>query len=652
MSFFFFILLLSFLFVSFFQKFIGLKYSKVIIIGSTFFSFIFSCFFFIYFFFWGDVFILKFFSWVELGYFSVKWGFLFDNLTGVMVFIVIFISLLVQLYSLVYMEGDPSLIKFLLFLNIFTFFMLFLIISDNFLQMFFGWEGVGISSFLLINFWHTRVQANKSALKALFFNRVGDFFLGLAIFIIFFLFKSLDYSIVFLIAIFFNNFFFNFFFFKINSLTLISFCLMFGAIAKSAQFGLHNWLPDAMEGPTPVSALLHAATMVTAGVFLIVRCSHIIELSSNVLNFIMIFGGVTAIFGGLSGVYQTDLKRIIATSTTANLGIMFFCCGASEYSLGVYHLFNHAFFKALLFLGAGSIIHSLLGEQDIRKMGRLFKILPFTFFSMFFGILASLGFPFSSSYYSKDYVVELFFFNLTLKSGFLFTIISSMTIISLLYTIRPFFLVFFGGGLSLNFFFKEQARFFLLLPLFILSFFSLSFGYFFEDFFIGGGSNVWKDTIIISSFNTIPSFFFDFFFDLRFFFPLFLVFFGFFLYFKLDFFFFNFLSFFSKLRFKLFDGSSSFFDEFFINKSLKVFFKFFFKDFDKGIIEKVGPLGLVYFLKSLNLKIVNMQTGFIFNYTFIFILGNFLLIFFFLYLFKIFFFSLFFFSLVIFFFFI
>ncbi len=335
-----------------------------------------------------------------------------------MVFIVVFISFLVQLYSLIYMEEDPNLIKFLLFLNIFTFFMLFLIVSDNFLQMFFGWEGVGISSFLLINFWHTRVQANKSALKALFFNRVGDFCLSISIFIFFFLFKSLDYSVIFLLSTFFENYYFFFFSIKINCITLGSFFLVLGAVAKSAQFGLHNWLPDAMEGPTPVSALLHAATMVTAGVFLIVRTSHIVELSSIILNIIIIFGGITSIFGGFSGIYQIDLKRIIATSTTANLGIMFFCCGASEYNLAVYHLFNHAFFKALLFLGAGSIIHSLLGEQDIRKMGKLYKILPFTFFIIFFGGLASLGFPFSSSFYSKDYIVELFFFKLIFKNKF------------------------------------------------------------------------------------------------------------------------------------------------------------------------------------------------------------------------------------------
>lgn len=525
-------LIFNFFFISIFQKYLGLNNSIKIIIFSNFLNFLISLFFFFKMFSIQSLIMYKFNSWIEIGFFSIYWGLFIDNLTIIMVFIVLFISFLVQLYSLVYMEFDPFLLKFLLFLNIFTFFMLFLLLADNFLQMFLGWEGVGITSYLLINFWHTRIQANKSALKALFFNRIGDFALSISIFIFFYIYKTLDYSTIFLLSNIFENYYFFFFGYNVNSISLGNFFLVIGAIAKSAQFGLHNWLPDAMEGPTPVSALLHAATMVTAGVFLIVRMSHLIEISSIILNFITIFGGLTAIFGGFSGIYQVDLKRIIATSTTANLGIMFFCCGASEYSLAIYHLFNHAFFKALLFLGAGSIIHSLLGEQDIRKMGRLYKILPFTFFTIFFGGLASLGFPFSSSFYSKDYIIELFFLNLNLNSSMVFLFIIAMTIVSFLYTLRPFFLIFFKGGTLFNNYYKEQSRIFLSLPLFILSFFSIIFGYFFEEFFIGSGGNSWQDSLVISSFNTLPNFFFEFIFDLRFLFPLFLFFLGFFFFFN------------------------------------------------------------------------------------------------------------------------
>lgn len=628
-----FLLIFGFIFVSFFQKFLGLRFSIYILIFNNIFVFLLSVYCLIYLFYFGEIFIIKFFSWINLDFLNVNWGFLFDTLTGIMSFVVMLISMLVHLYSLVYMEYDPSLLKFLLFLTIFTFFMLFLVTADNLLQMFFGWEGVGISSFLLINFWHTRIQANKSALKALFFNRVGDFCLGISIFIYFYIYKTFDYSIIFLLSVYMENYYFYILDYQINCVNLGSFFLVIGAIAKSAQFGLHNWLPDAMEGPTPVSALLHAATMVTAGIFLIVRCSHLIELSQFILNFIVIFGSLTAIFGGISGIYQTDLKRIIATSTTANLGIMFFCCGTSEYALAIYHLFNHAFFKALLFLGAGSIIHSLLGEQDIRKFGRLYKVLPFTFFAMFGGILASLGFPFSSSFYSKDFIVELFFFNITLKSGFLFVIISTMTIISLLYTIRPFFLTFFFGGIS-NYYYKEQVKILLLYPLFILFFFSISFGYFFEDFFIGAGNLVWGDTIIFSSYNILPTYFFEFFFDLRYFYPLLLLLFGFIFFFKLDFFFFDFLYLILNFKLTIFDGTSSFFDEFFIIKFLKKFYSRFFKDFDKGFVEILGPLGLVKILKYLYLKIINLQTGFIFNYTFIFIFSMFVIFNFIVILFK------------------
>ena len=350
---------------------------------------------------------IKLAKWIDCDLFNVDWGFLFDSLTAVMCCVVTFVSCLVHLYSTEYMSHDPHLPRFMSYLSLFTFFMLILVTSDNFVQMFVGWEGVGLCSFLLINFWFTRIQANKAAIKAMIVNRIGDFGLALGIFTIFVKFKALDYATVFSMVPFFCNDYIIFLNVKINVIFLIGVLLIIGAMGKSAQLGLHTWLPDAMEGPTPVSALIHAATMVTAGVFLLARCSSIYEYSPLVLNFITILGASTAFFAATVGLVQNDLKRVIAYSTCSQLGYMVFACGLSNYSVGVFHLMNHAFFKALLFLGAGSVIHAVSDEQDMRKMGGLKNLVPFTYSLMVIGSLALIGFPFLTGFYSKDVILEV-----------------------------------------------------------------------------------------------------------------------------------------------------------------------------------------------------------------------------------------------------
>merc|ERR1712100_309035 len=295
-------------------------------------------------------------------------GFLFDSLTVVMLVVVTCVSSLVHLYSIDYMRTDPHKVRFFSYLSLFTFFMLILVTADNFVQMFVGWEGVGLCSYLLINFWHTRIQANKAAMKAVFINRVGDFGLLLGIFLIFWQFKSVNYLTVFSLVNYYHLNSFNFLvpILNMDIYSLICIFLFIGVMGKSAQISLHTWLPDAMEGPTPVSALIHAATMVTAGVFLLARSSPIFEYAPTALVVVTVMGAMTAFFAGTTGLLQNDLKRVIAYSTCSQLGYMVFACGLSNYAVGVFHLANHAFFKALLFLSAGSIIRSLFDEQDMR----------------------------------------------------------------------------------------------------------------------------------------------------------------------------------------------------------------------------------------------------------------------------------------------
>ncbi len=345
-------------------------------------------------------------EWITSGDLKVAWKLRADALTAVMLIVVTWVSALVHIYSIGYMSHDPHKPRFMAYLSLFTFFMLLLVTSDNFLQLFVGWEGVGLCSYLLIGFWYTRESANAAALKAFVVNRVGDFGLMLGLAAIFYLFGSLDYEKVFFAAEAMSDRVLHFWGMDVHALTLICILLFIGAMGKSAQLGLHTWLPDAMEGPTPVSALIHAATMVTAGVFLVARCSPLFEHSPAALALVTVIGAATAIFAATVAITQNDIKKVIAYSTCSQLGYMFFSCGVSAYAAGIFHLMTHGFFKALLFLGAGSVIHAMSDEQDMRKMGGLWRKIPFTYAMMLVGTLAITGFPLLSGYYSKDIILE------------------------------------------------------------------------------------------------------------------------------------------------------------------------------------------------------------------------------------------------------
>ena len=443
--------------------------------------------------------------WIVCKTFKIQWIFLFDNLSLCMLVVILSISFLVHVYSINYMGADPKFSKFMSFLSLFTFFMIILVTSSNFITLFLGWEGVGLCSFLLISFWSSRIQAVKSAIKAMFVNRIGDFFILVAVSLIFYTFKSIDFLTVFSIS----NYIYNsspIIFYKYNIVDLICIFLLLGAMAKSAQIGLHSWLPDAMEGPTPVSALIHAATMVTAGVFLIIRCSFLFENSLISLNLMVYVGSITLVLFGLVGLAQYDIKKIIAYSTCSQLGYMFLACGLSSYNLALFHLFNHAFFKALLFLAAGSFIHSLNGEQDIRRMGGLSKILPFTFSVFFIASLSLGGFPFFSGFYSKELIINnAFFYNNTFV--YIFSIIG--VCLTALYSFKLIFYLAINPSqfFKKNLYFSESVSIFNMFPLFILSLASIFSGFYFKVYFTNLESNFFNNSIYFLTNNNLISYF-------------------------------------------------------------------------------------------------------------------------------------------------
>lgn len=435
-------------------------------------------------------------SWWELGPLQSSFGFLFDSLTAVMLVIVATVSWFVHVYSVGYMKHDPFLLRFLSYLSLFTFFMLVLITADNFIQMFFGWEGVGVCSYLLIGFWWTRIRANQAALKAMIMNRISDVFFIYGILLLLLGFQTADYRLVFLFleagslptVSFWNQ--------AVPAVDLIAFFLLVGGIGKSAQLGLHTWLPDAMEGPTPVSSLLHAATMVTAGVFLIIRCSFLFELSQGALGVTMMIGGVTALFASIVGFFQYDLKKVIAYSTCSQLGYMFFSCGLSHYHIAMFHLFNHAFFKALLFLSAGSVIHALVDEQDMRRMGQLVNFLPFTYFLMGVGSLAIMGFPFLTGFYSKDLLLELTFSRWVIDASFIYGLGLTAAFFTALYSVRLLLLVFFNYA---HFFriwgVASESDPEMAVSMVSLGVFSVGIGFVASDVLMGWGSFFWNHSI-------------------------------------------------------------------------------------------------------------------------------------------------------------
>uniref|UniRef100_A0A0D6QS47 NADH:ubiquinone reductase (H(+)-translocating) n=1 Tax=Araucaria cunninghamii TaxID=56994 RepID=A0A0D6QS47_ARACU len=431
----------------------------------------------------------------------------FDSLTVVMLIVVTFVSSLVHLYSISYMSEDPHSPRFMCYLSIFTFFMLMLVTGDNLIQLFLGWEGVGLASYLLINFWFTRLQANKAAIKAMLVNRVGDFGLALGIMGCFTLFQTVDFSTIFACASAFSEPHFDFIFcnMRFHAITVICILLFIGAVGKSAQIGLHTWLPDAMEGPTPVSALIHAATMVTAGVFMIARCSPLFEYSPTALSTIAFAGAMTSFFAATTGILQNDLKRVIAYSTCSQLGYMIFACGISNYSVSVFHLMNHAFFKALLFLSAGSVIHAMSDEQDMRKMGGLASSLPFTYAMMLIGSLSLIGFPFLTGFYSKDVILELAYTKYTISGNFAFWLGSVSVFFTSYYSFRLLFLTFLAptNSFGRDILRCHDAPIPMALPLIVLAFGSLFVGYLAKDMMIGLGTNFWANSLFVLPKNEI-----------------------------------------------------------------------------------------------------------------------------------------------------
>ncbi len=480
--------------------------------------------------------IIAVLPWIHSGDFAADWTVRVDSITAVMLVVVTGVSSLVHLYSIGYMHEDPHRPRFFSYLSLFTFAMLMLVTSNNFLQLFFGWEGVGLASYLLIGFWYTRPSANAAAMKAFIVNRVGDFGFALGIFGIWAVFHTLDFDAVFAAAPSFVGKNFIFAGHSVDILTTLCLLLFVGAMGKSAQLGLHTWLPDAMEGPTPVSALIHAATMVTAGVFLVCRCSPMFQLAPTALTFVTVIGATTAFFAASVGLFQNDIKRVIAYSTCSQLGYMFAAAGVSMYNAAMFHLFTHAFFKALLFLGAGSVIHAMHHEQDMRKMGGLWKQIPFTYTMMLIGNLAltGVGIPLLgiglAGFYSKDAIINSTFAAGTGVGTYAFTLLLVAAGMTSFYSWRQFLLTFHGRYRGLDHSHDEhhadahahdepldddhghddhhhapalsevhESPLVMLVPLGILALGALFAGAAFNHFFLGDGAHeFWRASIVLA----------------------------------------------------------------------------------------------------------------------------------------------------------
>ena len=445
-------------------------------------------------------------QWIYSGGLQVDWVFRIDALTATMLVVVTGVSALVHVYSIGYMSHDPARARFFAYLSFFTFTMLMLVTADNFMQLFFGWEGVGLASYLLIGFWFRKSSANAAAIKAFVVNRVGDFGLILGIATIFFTVGSLQFDTVFGARDALADGHIEFLGAEVATLTIICLLLFMGAMGKSAQFLLHTWLPDAMEGPTPVSALIHAATMVTAGVFLVTRCSPLFELSPVALNVVVIVGATTAFFAATVGLVQNDIKRVIAYSTCSQLGYMFVALGIGAYQVAMFHLFTHAFFKALLFLGAGSVIHAMQDEQDMRRMGGLRVRIPASWAMMLIGTLALTGFPLTAGYYSKDAVIEAAFAAHSAPHIYGFVLLVVSALFTSFYSWRLMFLTFHGTPRCSNetFSHAHESPPVMLVPLFLLGVGALVAGWIFKDYFIGAQQAAfWGNSIFTSADNHI-----------------------------------------------------------------------------------------------------------------------------------------------------
>ena len=439
------------------------------------------------------------FNWISSGNFHVNWSINIDPLTSVMLVVVTLISAIIHFYSIGYMSNDPHKPRFMSYLSLFTFSMLTLVTADNFLQLFFGWEGVGLCSYLLIGFWYKKPSANSAAIKAFIVNRVGDFGFAIGIFLIFFYYGTLNYNEVFQLTSSLTQKEIIFLGLELNLITLICIMLFIGAMGKSAQILLHTWLPDAMEGPTPVSALIHAATMVTAGVFLVVRCSPIFEYSQTALNFVTTIGMATAFFAATVAIVQNDIKKIVAYSTCSQLGYMFFAAGVGAYHVAIFHLFTHAFFKALLFLGSGCVIHTFNKEQDIRLMGGVWKKIPYTYALMIVGTLALTGFPFLSGYYSKEAIIEFAYLKGTPIGLFAASVGIFTALITAIYSWRLIFKIFHGryNNKENNLRTLHESPLIMILPSFVLAIGAILTGILFKEIFIGQDSyQFWNNSIL------------------------------------------------------------------------------------------------------------------------------------------------------------
>ena len=445
-------------------------------------------------------------NWMTSGTLSVEWSLRIDTLTVVMLVVVNTVSSLVHLYSMGYMSHDPYRPRFFAYLSLFTFAMLMLVTSDNLVQMFFGWEGVGLASYLLIGFWFQKPSANAAAIKAFVVNRVGDFGFALGIFGVFVVTGSVAFDQIFAQAPSLADRPMDFLGQQWDAMTVICLLLFMGAMGKSAQFLLHTWLPDAMEGPTPVSALIHAATMVTAGVFMVARLSPLFEQAPAALEVVTFIGATTAFFAATIGCTQYDIKRVIAYSTCSQLGYMFAALGVGAYSVAIFHLFTHAFFKALLFLASGSVIHAVGGEQDMRKMGGLRTKIPVTFWTMLFGGLALTGFPFTAGYYSKDAIIEATFASHNSFAEYAFWLTTAAALLTAFYTWRQMFMTFFGKPRASAAVMKHvhESPWVMLIPLLVLSLGALFAGAVFHGFFIGEDyEHFWKGALYTGPDNHI-----------------------------------------------------------------------------------------------------------------------------------------------------
>ncbi|KAK1928417.1 NADH dehydrogenase subunit 5 (mitochondrion) [Phytophthora citrophthora] len=574
-------------------------------------------------------------NWISSGLFNCNWCFLFDSLTMVMLVVVTSISTLVHLYSSQYMAHDPHLSRFMSYLSLFTFFMIILVTGDNFIQMFVGWEGVGFCSYLLINFWFTRLQANKAAIKAMLVNRISDLILLLGVLTIFYNIRTIEYFSTFAAISIVKDFKFIFFNYILSIVDVACILIFIGAMGKSAQIFLHLWLPDAMEGPTPVSALIHAATMVTAGVYLTARCSPMFEFSMFSLKVITVIGASTAFFASTVGLVQNDFKKIVAYSTCSQLGYMFFACGLSNYPLAIFHLSNHAYFKALLFLCSGAVIHAMGDEQDIRKMGGLRRILPFTYIMFLIGSLSLMGFPFLTGFYSKDLILEVAFASFSETGHFAYWLGTIGAFFTAFYSTRLLFFAFLSETNAYKNIIKNahDVPLEMGIPLGLLAFGSIFIGYISKDMFVGLGSNFWNNSIFIDPLNNqmIDAEFLPTFFKLL---PVILSFCGLFSAFYLYFFKFKFLYNLKiseyGLYFYNFLNRKWYFDKIyyeFINQYiLQIGYNVTYKMIDKGLIEICGPYGLTTIFAFLSQRIILLQTGYIYHYSLLMLISTIFLI--------------------------